>query len=205
MKSLNLYNKLFSLIVMLIAIILADQFYIVFTLIIISLVMSILLKDYDGLQLVIISIIVSLFYYIHPFLLIFVKVVLVGIFFILTRSMISKKEKRFLLEKITYLVKGNKTFRFYLDHCYKKDLFNQNLCVYDNLDKYQRRKNSKYMISEVAKKTNLDMQDYATLNKIRFFGMFNKKTSMIKHSWNKDDNTLCLLSLLVFILVIIYR
>ncbi len=205
LKELNLYAKLIGLLLMMISIILVNNAYLVFTLVGISIAISAILKNFESLQMSIILVIIAMFYYAHPFLLILVKVLLLYVFYLNMKSMTRPKEKRYIIDKLFYRSKSKTAMKVYLNNCFKNKKFNTNLNVYNTIDKYTRRKYSKYIINQSLIKTNYDMQDIYHRSKLSFYKFYNKKTTILDMKWSKSDNTFLLVTIFIFALVLIYR
>lgn len=204
-KELNLYSKVISLILMMLSIIMVNNVYLVFIIIGISLIISLMLKDFEAIQLSLILIVASMFYYLHPFLLIIVKLILLYVFYLIVKDMMNSKEKMYIIDKLFYKSRNKQSMDLYLNNCYKNQKFNENLKIYDDIDKYTRRKYSKYIVKQSEIKTNYDLQDISYRNKLSFYKYYNNKTTVLNMDWRKLDNTFLIISLLIFVLVIIYR
>lgn len=205
LKELNLYSKLIGLILMMLSIILVKNVYLVFALVVISIIVSAILKNFESLQMSIILIVIAMFYYLHPFLLILVKLLLLYVFYLNMKSMTRTKEKRYIIDKLFYRSKSKTAMNLYLNNCFKNKKFNNNLDVYNTIDKYTRRKYSKYIVNQALIKTNYDMQDIYYRSKLSFYKFYNKKTTILNMKWDNTDNTFLLLTILIFVLVLIYR
>jgi len=187
------------------SILLVENVYLVFTLIGISILASYLLRNFEALQLSIILIIVSMFYYAHSFLLIIVKLIMLYVFYLIVKDVTNNKEKMYLIDKIFYRMKSKKINDLYLNTCFKNKCFNKNMKEYDDIDKYIRRKYSSYIVKQAEIKTSYDLQDINYRNKLSFYKFYNKKTTILNMKWGKLDNTIILVTTLLFILVLIYR
>lgn len=205
LKELNLYSKLIGLILMMLSIIMVENVYLVFILIGISILISSILKNFEALQLSIILIVVSMFYYAHPFLLIIVKLIMLYVFYLIVKDMTYNKEKMYLIDKLFYVSKSKSSMDLYLDSCYKNNCFNNNMREFDDIDKSTRRKYSNYIVKQAEIKTSYDLQDINYRNRLSFYKFYNKKTTILNMKWGKLDNTILLVSTLLFILVLIYR
>lgn len=204
-KELNLYSKLIGLVLLMLSIIMVENVYLVFILIGISIFISYLLKNFEALQLSIILIVVSMFYYAHPFLLIIVKLIMLYVFYLIAKDMTYNKEKIYLIDKLFYKSKSKGSIYLYLDSCYKNKCFNKNMNEFDDIDKYTRRKHSNYIVKQSLIKTNYDLQDISYRSKLSFYKFYNKKTTILNMKWGNLDNTVILISSLLFILVLIYK
>lgn len=187
------------------SIIIVENPFLVFILIGISIILSSILKNFEAIQLSIILIVISMFYYLHPFLLIIVKLILLYTFYLIAKDMADNKEKMYLIDKLFYKSKNKQAMDLYLNTCFKNKCFNNNLRVYDDVDKYIRRKYSNYIVKQAEIKSNYDLQDIGYRNRLSFYKFYNKKTTILNMSWGSMDNTFLLISILLFILVLIYR
>lgn len=204
-RKLNLYSKLIGLFLMMMSIIVVQNVYLVFTLIGLSIIISLVLKNFEALQLSIILIVISMFYYAHPFLLIIVKLILLYVFYLIVKEMTYNKEKMYLIDKLFYKSKNKYINKLYLDSCYKNKCFSKNLNEFDDIDKYTRRKYSKYIVKQAEIKTHYDLQNINYRNKLSFYKFFNKKTTILNMRWGKLDSVIVLGTSLLFMLVLIYR
>ena len=205
LRNLNLYSKLIGLFLLMLSIVMVENVYLVFVLIGLSIILSSMLKNFESLQLSIILIIVSMFYYLHPFLLIIVKFILLYVFYLIVKDMADKKEKMYLIDKLFYRSRHKQSMDLYLNTCYKNKCFNNNLNVYDDIDKYTRRKYSKYIVKQAEIKTSYDIQNINYRNKLSFYKYYNKKTTFLNMKWGSADNTVLMISVLLFVLVLMYR
>lgn len=205
LKELNLYSKLIGLILIMLSIMMVKNVYLVFIIIGISIIISALLNNFEALQLSIILIVVSMFYYLHPFLLIIVKLIMLYVFYLIGKEMMNHKEKMYLMDKLFYKSKNKQSIDMYLNTCYKNRCFSDNLKIYDDIDKYTRRKYSKYITKQSEIKTSYDIQDIFYRSKLSYYKFYNKKTTILNMKWNSVDNTFLIISFLIFILVCIYR
>ena len=205
LKELNLYSKLIGLILIMLSIMMVKNVYLVFSIIGISIIISALLRHFEALQLSIILIVISMFYYLHPFLLIIVKLIMLYVFYLIGKEMMNHKEKMYLMDKLFYKSKNKQSIDMYLNTCYKNRCFSDNLKVYDDIDKYTRRKYSKYIIKQSEIKTSYDIQDIFYRSKLSYYKFYNKKTTILNMKWNSVDNSFLIISFLIFILVCIYR
>ena len=205
LKELNLYAKLIGIILMMLSIVLVENVHLVFTLIGMSILISYILRNFEALQLSIILIVVSMFYYAHPFLLIIVKLIMLYVFYLIVKDMTYNKEKMYLMDKLFYKNKSKNSMDLYLDSCYKNKCFNNNMKEFDDIDKYIRRKHSDYIVKQAVIKTSYDLQDINYRNKLSFYKFYNKKTTILNMKWGKLDNTIILVTSILFILVLIYR
>lgn len=205
LKDLNLYAKFISLLLITLSIIMVNNVYIVFGIISLSILISAILKNFEALQLSLILVVISMFYYLHPFLLIIVKLILLYVFYLIAKEMTSNKEKMYIIDKIFYKSKNKKSMQLYLDSCFKNKKFDKNMKVYDDIDKYTRRKYSNYIIKQSLIKTNYDLQDISYRNKLSFYKFYNKKTSILNMKWGNIDNTFMIVAFLIFVLAILYR
>lgn len=205
LKELNLYSKLIGLILMMLSIVMVENVYLVFVMIGISILISLLLRNFESLYLSIILIVVSMFYYLHPFLLIIVKLIMLYVFYLIVKDMTNNKEKMYLMDRLFYKSRHKQSMEMYLNTCYRNKCFNDNLSVFDNINKYTRRKYSNYIVKQAQIKSNYDLQDISYRNKLSFYKFYNKKTTILNMKWNRLDNTFLISTILIFILVLMYR
>lgn len=205
LKELNLYSKLIGLILMMLSIVMVENVYLVFVMIGISILISLLLRNFESLYLSIILIVVSMFYYLHPFLLIIVKLIMLYVFYLIVKDMTNNKEKMYLMDRLFYKNRHKQSMEMYLNTCYRNKCFNDNLSVFDNINKYTRRKYSNYIVKQAQIKSNYDLQDISYRNKLSFYKFYNKKTTILNMKWNRLDNTFLISTILIFILVLMYR
>lgn len=205
LKDLNLYAKFISLLLIMLSIIMVENVYIVFIIIGLSILISAILKNFEALQLSLILVVASMFYYLHPFLLIIVKLILLYVLYLIAKEMTNNKEKMYIVDKLFYKSRNKKSMQLYLDSCYKSKKFDNNMQVYDDIDKHARRKYSNYIVKQALIKTNYDLQDVSYRNKLSFYKFHDKKTSILNMKWGNVDNTFMIASILIFILTILYK
>ena len=204
-KKLNLFSKLIGIVLMMLSILLVENVYLVFTLIAISILISHVLRNLDALQLSFILIVRSMFYYAHPFLLIIVKMIMLYVFYLIVKKLTYNKEKMYLIDKLFYRFKNRSIINLYLDSCYKTKCFNNNMKTFDDINKYTRRKYSNYIVKQAEIKTNYDLQDINYRNRLSYYKFYNKKTSVLNTKWSKLDGLVLFGTLLILLLVLIYR
>ena len=205
LNELNLFSKLIGIVLMMLSILFVENVYLVFTLIGISIFVSYVLRNFEALQLSIILIVISMFYYAHPFLLIFVKLIMLYVFYLIVKNLTYNKEKMYLIDKLFYRLKNRSIVNWYLESCYKKKCFNNNMKVFDDINKYTRRKYSNYIVKQANIKTNYDLQDINYRNRLSYYKFYNKKTTMLNMKWDKLDSFILFGTALIMILVLIYR
>ncbi len=205
LKDLNFYAKIIGIILMILSIVLVKNIYLIAALILVNIIISLLLKNYKSLQMAVILIIIFMFYYLHPFLLILVKGLLLYCVYLIVKDLISVKEHKYLFDRLFYWIKSPKVKKMYISSSYKKILFNNNMAVYDQLSNLTRRKYSNYLVKQAEIKTNYDMQDVNYRNMLSYYGFSRKKRTNLNFKWDTLDNTFLLFSILIFILVVIYR
>lgn len=204
LKNLNFYVKLIVIILFLLSIIFVNNTYLILSLITIFIITSFLLKHYKALQMSIMLIIVFMFYYLHPFLLIVVKTLLLYILYLIVKDLVNIKERKYLFDKVFYRFKGNIN-KLYVGSNYKNRVFLNNMNVYNDMDKFTRRKYSEYLVKQALMKTSYDMQDISYRNTLSYYKYSNKKGSILNMKWGSMDNTCLLISILLFVLVLFYR
>jgi hypothetical protein len=205
LQELNLFSKLFGIVLMMLSILFVENVYLVFTLIAISILISYILRNFEALQLSIILIVISLFYYAHPFLLIIVKLLMLYVFYLIIKNLTYNKEKMYLIDKLFYRLKNRSIINLYLNACYKTKCFSNNMKTFDDINKYTRRKYSSYIIKQAEIKTNYDLQDINYRHSLSYYKFYNKKTSMLNMKWGKLDSFVLLGTSLIMLLVLIYR
>lgn len=205
LENLNLFAKLIGLILIALSIIFVDRPLLVFCLIGLSILLSFFVRNYEGLQLSIILIVVSMFYYLHPFLLVIVKLILLYVFALIVKNMTNNNEKRYIIDKFIYSNKSISSTKFYLNSCFKSKKFCQNMLPYDSIDNLTRRKYSGYIVKQAEIKTEYDLQDIYYRHKLSFYKINNKKTTVLDMKWNMWDNVFLIITIVLFIVVLLYR
>jgi len=205
LNELNLFSKLFGIVLIMLSILFVENVCLVFTLIAISILTSYILRNFEALQLSIILIVISMFYYAHPFLLIIVKLIMLYIFYLIVKNLICNKEKTYLIDKLFYRFKNRSITNLYLNSCYKTRCFNNNMKEFDDINKYTRRKYSSYIIKQAEIKTHYDLQDINYRNRLSYYKFYNKKTSILNMKWGKLDTLVLCGTSFIMLLILIYR
>lgn len=205
LENLNLFAKITGLFLVMLSIFFVDKPLLVFLLVGFGIFFSFFVKNYEGLQLSIILIVVSMFYYLHPFLLVIVKLLLIYIFILITKDMINNNEKRYVIDKFIYRNKSISSTKFYLNSCFKKKKFCQNMLSYDSIDNLTRRKFSSYIVKQAEIKTEYDLQDIYYRHKLSFYKFDNKKTTILDMKWNMWDNLFLIITGVLLVVVLLYR
>jgi len=204
-KESNLFSKLIGTIILVISIILVNNVYLVFALIGVSIFLSYILNNFESLQLSIILIVISMFYYAHPFLLIIVKLIMLYTLFLIVKDVTYDKEKMCFMDFVFYKNKSKLVNKIYFNTCFKTKLFNKNMNEFNDIDNYERRKYSAYIVKQAEMKTHYDLQDISYRNKLSFYKFYNKKTTILNMKWQFRDFTIIIISVLIFLFVLLCR
>jgi len=204
-KSLSFYGKLLSFILLVIAMIVIENYNIFLLVSGMVFILSFINKDKKCFFM---SLILFLLTYILSFdniTFILFRVLLVIVYLLIIESSLLSLEKRYLYDKLFYHNKSSKKIREYMKKYYYKDIFNNNINNNKRIEKYlvNPNKYDKFLKKQARRKTNIEIDNYYLLDRIRFDRHFSKKKSKLTFSWNNYDNFYIAISLILFVIVIV--
>ncbi|MBQ7137007.1 MAG: hypothetical protein IJO43_03435 [Bacilli bacterium] len=126
-------------------------------------------------------------------------------FFLMIKDVTYDKEKMCFMDIIFYKNRGKVANNMYLNTCFKNKLFNKNMDEFNDIDRYERRKYSSYIVKQAEIKTNYDLQDINYRSKLSFYKFYNKKTTILNMKWQVRDFIIIIISILIFLLVLLCR
>lgn len=205
-KSLSFYGKLVSLILLCIAMVVIRSYNIFLLVCGMVFILSFINKEK---KYFIISLVLFLLTYILAFndiSFMLLRIALVIVYALIIESSLLSLEKRYLYDKLFYRNKNSKKLRNYIRKYYYKNVLNSNLEANKKVEKYLKNidKYKEFLNRQAEKKANLEMDNLYLLDCIRFDRFYNKKKSRLTFSWNNYDNLYIAVSLLLFVLVIVF-
>ena len=204
-KSLSFYGKLVSFILLVIAMVIIKSYNIFLLVSGMIFIVSFVNKDKKCFFL---SLALFLLTYILEFnniSFIIFRVLLVLVYALIIESSLLSLEKRFLYDKLFYGNRTSKKVREYIKKYYYKDLLSNNIESNKRIEKYLKDPEmyDGFLNRQAKKKTNVEIDNFYLLDRIRFDRFYSKKKSRLTFSWNNYDNVYLAISLILFVLVVI--
>jgi SAM-dependent methyltransferase len=147
-------------------------------------------------------------YFFNPFndiSFILLRVLLVMVYALIIESSLLSLEKRYLYDKLFYGNRTSKKVREYIKKYYYQDLLNKNIRENKRIEKYLKDPEmyNGFLNRQAKKKTNVEIDNFYLLDRIRFDRFYNRKKSKLTFSWSNYDNFYLAISLILFVLVVI--
>jgi len=204
-KSLSFYGKLVSFVLLVIAMIIIKSYNIFLLVSGMIFIVSFVNKDKKCFFL---SLALFLLTYILEFnniSFILFRILLVIIYALIIESSLLSLEKRYLYDKLFYSNKNSKKVREYVKKYYYKDILEKNIYYNKKIEKYLKDPGmySVFLNRQAKKKTNVEIDNFYLLDRIRFDRFYSRKKSKLTFSWNNYDNFYLAISLILFVLVVI--
>lgn len=204
-RSLSFYGKLVSFILLVIAMVLVNNYNIFLLICGMVFILSFINKDK---KYFVISLILFLCTYIFSFnkiVFIVLKVLLVIVYAMIIESSLLSLEKRYLYDKLFYRNSTSVKLKGYIRKYYYNDLVNSNVEASKRVEKYldNPEKYKRFLYNQSCKKANVELDNLYLLDRIRYDRFFSSKKSKLPFNWNNYDNLYIGISLMLFVLVIV--
>lgn len=201
MKNLNIFNKILTIILLSVVLYFNNSDLLSYFVFGILIVCFFNLKKYD---LGIIYILILLFKVINIDFFVnsgklYYLLMIVGIIVLIVESF-TVIEKMYIFDKTLYKSHDMGLNKKHIYNLYYDKLYNKN---YKNVEKYINKNNHKHLISQLSIKTKNELEDIYVLNRIRFYGLYNRKKIVFPDTWTRFD-TLYLVFIVIISFVIIY-
>ncbi len=205
-KGLSFYGKLVSFILLVISMVIIKNYNIFLLICGMIFIVSFLNKNKI---LFFISLLLFLVTYLVPYNLptfIALRVCLVILYALIIESSLLSLEKRYLYDKLFYRNRTTKQLKRYMRRYYYKDIINEIDDYNESVNKYlfEKDKYKKFLKEEAEKKAEVRIDDLYLLDKMRFDRFFTNKKSKLSFSWNNYDNFYIAVTLLFFVIVIVF-
>ena len=205
-KSLSFYGKLVSFLLLVISMIIIKDYNIFLLVCGMVFILSFINKEKKffliGLVLFLLTYILSY----NESVFIGLRILLVILYACIIESSLLSLEKRYLYDKLFYRNRTSKKLRQYMKKYYYKDVLNNKLDDNKRIEKYldNTDKYSNYLRRQAERKAHIEIDNLYLLDRIRFDRFYTKKKSKLTFSWNNYDNLYISISLLLFVIVIIF-
>jgi len=206
-KSLSFFGKLISFILLVIAMILIQNYNIFLLICGMIFILSFINKDK---KYFLISLILFLITYILNFnesVFVILRISLVILYAFMIESSLLSLEKRYLYDKLFYRNRTSKKLKGYVYRYYYNDIFNKNNIMNRRIDKYldvsEKNKYKKYLKKQTEVRSCLEVDNLYLLDRIRYDRFYSSKKSRLSFNWNNYDNFYIAVSLLLFVLVVV--
>lgn len=205
-KSLSFYGKLVSFLLLVIAMIIIKNYNIFLLVCGMIFILSFINKDkkYFLMGLVLFLLTYILNYNVIVFIIL--RILLVILYALIIESSLLSLEKRYLYDKLFYRNSTSKKLRQYMKKYYYRDVLNSKMNDNKRIEKYLKDSNKyrKFLERQAIKKANIEIDNFYLLDRIRFDRFFTKKRSKLTFSWNNYDNLYISVSLILFVIVIVF-
>ena len=205
-KSLSFYGKLLSFILLVVAMVLLRNYNIFLLICGMIFILSFLNRNRFYFLICLVLFVAT---YLIPFneLSFFVlKIILIIVYALIIESSLLSLEKRYLYDKLFYRNSTTKQLKKCIKRYYYKDVINNiendNMSVQKYL--YEKDKYKTFLKEEAKAKAEIELDNLYLVDKLRYDRYFTSKKSKLTFSWNNYDNLYIALSLILFVIVIVF-
>ena len=204
-KSLCFYGKLVSFILLVIAMVIINNYNIFLLVCGMVFILSFINKKKGYFFLCLILFLSTYLIEFNDITFIVLRILLIIAYALIIESSLLSLEKRYLYDKLFYRNKNSNKIKGYIRKYYYRDLYNNNMESNKRIEKYLDNpdKFKKYLKTQAEKKAYVEIDNLYLLDRIRFDRFFNKKKSRLPFSWNNYDNFYIAVSLFLFVLVVV--
>lgn len=204
MKELNLTNKILTIVLVCLGVLLTNNDMVFLLLSSIGIVYSVSSKRFILLLFFVFSIVVYTININFSFLYIYniCDLLLILSFTALVISTFSISQRQYIFDRTMYRLKSYKKTKKHLKNCYYDECLKRNI---DKMDKYNNLVNTKFLNKQAGLKTNKDLDDIYLLYKLRFYQIYNKKNPLFPDRWKKSDTLYLLFIVTMFCMVLCIR
>lgn len=205
-KSLSFYGKLVSFILLVIAMVLINNYTIFLLVSGMIFIVSFLNKNrfYFILALILFLAIYLIPNTVYTFLVL--RILLVILYAFIIESSLLSLEKRYLYDKLFYRNRTTKQMKKYMKKYYGKDLDSNIKDKNRTIQKYlyDKDKYKTYLKEQAKIKENIAIDDIFLIDKMRYDRFFTSKKYKLTFSWNNYDNFYIAVTLILFVIVIVF-
>ena len=204
-KGLSFYGKLVSFILLVIAMVIIKSYNIFLLVSGMIFIISFVNKDKKCFLLSLALFLLTYILEFNDISFIIMRGLLVIIYALIIESSLLSLEKRYLYDKLFYRNRTSKKVREYIKKYYYKDILNINIENNKRIEKYLKNDEmyNNFLNRQAKRKTNVEIDNFYLLDRIRFDRFYSKKKSKLTFSWNNYDNFYLAVSLILFVLVVI--
>ena len=128
-------------------------------------------------------------------------VMFIGIIILMFKSL-SIMQKRYIFDNTLYKSKDMKLIKKHLYSCYYDDVLDNNI---KDIEGVINSDNHKYLTNQINMKTKKDLEDLYVLNRIRFYGLYDRKRTIFPDRWGKVDTLYLGLIIIISFIIIYFR
>ena len=205
-KSLSFYGKLLSFILLVVAMVILKNYNIFLLICGMIFILSFLNKNglYFMFCLVLFVSTYSIPYSEITFLVL--KLVLIILYALIIESSLLSLEKRYLYDILFYRNNTTKQLKKCIKRYYYKDVLstieNDNISIQKYL--FDKDKYKSFLKEETKNKAEIELDSLYLIDKLRYDRYYASKKSKLTFSWNNYDNLYMALSLVLFVIVIVF-
>ena len=130
-------------------------------------------------------------------------------YFILMVSMVSLVlssltilQKQYIFDNTLYKWRDMRLTRKYIYNCYHDEYFDKNV---NNIKGKYSINNYKHLLNNAELKTNRDLSEVYVLHRIRFYQLYNKKTTFFPDRWKKLDTMYLVVMVLLLLIILFFK
>ena len=205
-KSLSFYGKLLSFILLVVAMVLLRNYNIFLLICGMIFILSFLNKNRLYFLLCLVLFVAT---YLIPFSEIsfyILKIVLIVLYALIIESSLLSLEKRYLYDILFYRNSTTKQLKKCIKRYYYKDVIssieNDNVSIQKYL--FDKDKYKNFLKEESKNKAEIELDNLYLIDKLRYDRYYTSKKSKLTFSWNNYDNLYMALSLILFVIVIVF-
>ena len=134
------------------------------------------------------------------------KIVLIVLYALIIESSLLSLEKRYLYDILFYRNSTTKQLKKCIKRYYYKDVIssieNDNVSIQKYL--FDKDKYKNFLKEESKNKAEIELDNLYLIDKLRYDRYYTSKKSKLTFSWNNYDNLYMALSLILFVIVIVF-
>ena len=205
-KSLSFYGKLLSFILLVVAMVILKNYNIFLLICGMIFILSFLNKN--GLYFMF-CLVLFVSTYLIPYseiTFLVLKLVLIILYALIIESSLLSLEKRYLYDILFYRNNTTKQLKKCIKRYYYKDVLstieNDNISIQKYL--FDKDKYKSFLKEETKNKAEIELDSLYLIDKLRYDRYYASKKSKLTFSWNNYDNLYMALSLVLFVIVIVF-
>ena len=205
-KSLSFYGKLLSFILLVVAMVILKNYNIFLLICGMIFILSFLNKN--GLYFMF-CLVLFVSTYLIPYseiTFLVLKLVLIILYALIIESSLLSLEKRYLYDILFYRNNTAKQLKKCIKRYYYKDVLstieNDNISIQKYL--FDKDKYKSFLKEETKNKAEIELDSLYLIDKLRYDRYYASKKSKLTFSWNNYDNLYMALSLVLFVIVIVF-
>lgn len=204
MKNLNLINKILTIILVSIIVLVTGNDMVFLILASTGIIYCLYSRKFVLMFIFILSVVLEVVAVNFDFLRIYkiYDVILILGLIMLIIGNFSLDQRRYLFDRFMYRFKNSKKTKKHLRKCYYAECLSKNL---EEVSKYNNLTNSKFLHKQAVLKTTKDLNDIYLLYKLRFYQIYNKKSPLFPDRWTRNDTFYLIVVITIFCMLLCVR